>query len=519
MVIISILLGFILNAAMASVRRSQERATQSLITKLETGLNDRLDALLQTRPDPNTAHLALAQVYNSNFGQAMPGYLRAQVIAWYDYIKREMPDTFFVQINNANYPINFTGGSYPIGGGNTTDANGLGNYILPLGNSVATTSTPPGDGSGGTGYSATNMTGLTEYNPTGAGIYGASYPAAAGIYKGLGYQPQGYDAIDNNHNGMIDEYAEGAPDSVTQATVHANLLSHKHVTARAEMLYAILVEGRGPLGSVFSRDDFTEKEVQDTDGDGIPEFVDAWGNPLQFFRWPLLYHSDIQRGQQIVSSGGSAWTLSTPYLSAYEQREQDPLDQNQQLMAPAWWGAAYNNSASALYSGYPSLASNAGASAAVQAFEYYFHRLFEPYPGSGGIYFWDRGSGNGFGYRRAFYTKFLILSGGLDGLPGVFLYSDATLNSLANGSNPDSATWALLSNENNAMPFSATDVTSGGFTIDFTQSPQYGGTSILYTQTVDPSTPSTGDILNAAQDDITNQNIQIAVGIGGGGGS
>ena len=62
--------------------------------------------------------------------------------------------------------------------------------------------------------------------------------------------------------------------------------NHTHVTARSEMLYAILVEGRGPWGSVFSRDEFTDREVQDTDGDGLPEFVDAWGQPLQFFRWP-----------------------------------------------------------------------------------------------------------------------------------------------------------------------------------------------------------------------------------------
>ena len=44
----------------------------------------------------------------------------------------------------------------------------------------------------------------------------------------------------------------------------------------------------------------TAKEVQDTDGDGLPEFVDAWGQPLQFFRWPLLYHSELQRGQTIT---------------------------------------------------------------------------------------------------------------------------------------------------------------------------------------------------------------------------
>ncbi len=82
------------------------------------------------------------------------------------------------------------------------------------------------------------------------------------------------------------------------------------------MLYAILVEGRGPLGSVFNADDFTDKEVQDTDGDGLPEFVDAWGNPLQFFRWPLLYHSDIQRGQVIQADSENSWTLLPPYQIA-----------------------------------------------------------------------------------------------------------------------------------------------------------------------------------------------------------
>ena len=81
------------------------------------------------------------------------------------------------------------------------------------------------------------------------------------------------------------------------------------------------------------RDDFTDREVQDTDHDGLPEFVDAWGQPLQFFRWPLLYHSDLQRGQTIIANSENAWTLTPPYLTAFQEREQDPLDLNQQLMA------------------------------------------------------------------------------------------------------------------------------------------------------------------------------------------
>src|SRR5208283_3814337 len=65
--IIGIIIAFLLNAAMDSVRRAEERATQSLITKLDNALNDRLDALLQTRPDPNATHLQLGGIYSSAY--------------------------------------------------------------------------------------------------------------------------------------------------------------------------------------------------------------------------------------------------------------------------------------------------------------------------------------------------------------------------------------------------------------------------------------------------------------------
>ena len=37
---------------------------------------------------------------------------RAQVFAWYDYLKRELPDVFFLQ-SDPNYPINFAAQPYP----------------------------------------------------------------------------------------------------------------------------------------------------------------------------------------------------------------------------------------------------------------------------------------------------------------------------------------------------------------------------------------------------------------------
>ena len=155
--------------------------------------------------------------------------------------------------------------------------------------------------------------------------------------------------------------------------------------------------GRGRWGSVFSRDDFTDREVKDTDGDGLPEFVDAWGQPLQFFRWPVLYHSDLQRGQVILPDPNSAnsYDLLPPYQmydsttananfgAVFQERERDPLDPNQQLTAPQWWarlgvgGQLAANDNSPFAGSWPPAAS-LGASGGVQAFEYFFHRLTEP---------------------------------------------------------------------------------------------------------------------------------------------
>ncbi len=499
-VIISIILGFILAAAMDARRRSEERATQSLITKLETGLNDRMDALLQTRPDYNTAHLALGAIYNSNATQPMAGHQRAQVIAMYDYLKSEMPDVFFVQSSSPfyqYYPLNFAGNPYP---GTTIDQLGMGNFILPLGNSVAP---PYGDGN--------------VNNPAGTGIFGASYPVAAGLYKNLGYLPQGYDGADNNQNGYVDEMAEGAPTgTAAYAQVQANLSNHKHITARSEMLYALLVEGRGPLGSIFNADDFTDREVQDTDGDGLPEFVDAWGQPIQFFRWPLLYHSDLQRGQMMVSTSENSWSLSYPYATAFEQREQNPLDLNQQLVAPAWWSGSYNNAIASAIGSYPgSTGSQLNLSVNAQAFESFFHRLTEPDPNAGGLTYWDRGTT--YGSRRAYYSKFLIVSSGLNQQLGVFLYSDAAISTL--GAN---AAAALIANENLAMPFGWSPSGSGFVPdVDFTAHASYQISTIPVAPanptSLDPNHPTSYDVIQGAQDDISNQNIQLTVAIGGSG--
>jgi prepilin-type N-terminal cleavage/methylation domain-containing protein len=61
---------------------------------------------------------------------------------------------------------------------------------------------------------------------------------------------------------------------------------HSRETESAELLYLALTRfeqyGIPPAGV----DDFKTAEIADTDGDGLPEFVDAWGQPLRFYRWP-----------------------------------------------------------------------------------------------------------------------------------------------------------------------------------------------------------------------------------------
>ena len=60
----------------------------------------------------------------------------------------------------------------------------------------------------------------------------------------------------------------------------------------AECLY--MVAARAGL-EFDALDRFREGEVGDTDGDGAPEFLDGWGNPIIFIRWAPGYASPVQR--------------------------------------------------------------------------------------------------------------------------------------------------------------------------------------------------------------------------------
>ncbi len=87
------------------------------------------------------------------------------------------------------------------------------------------------------------------------------------------------------------------------------------------------------------------------------------------------------------------------------------------------------------------------------------------------------------------------------------MYSDTAMASFGQ----QGAAFPLIANENLALPFSVLDFA------DFTTSSSYTSTTITYNPSNNPAVPSSSDLLQAAQDDISNQNMQSTVPIGGGG--
>jgi|GEM_PF-889417 len=442
-VIIGILIAFILTAAMEGVRRAEERATQSLIAKLDTGMSDRIEAILGTRADALISHDRLAGVWVTTTDYVRSN-MRAQTIARFDQVAAEIPDVFVVQAPPSGlgspynyYPLNFGAPPFPGGtasGALPADAKLHAHYVLPMGVAIVNDPTIPSYGC--------DPSGNTVIPPTGTGIYGASYSAAAGLYKSLfekavldnpsitlpSPRNAGFDGVDNNNNGLIDELGENGP-AIAAYIANTLLPRHTHKTARAEVLYALLVEGQGPFGSVFSRDDFTDAEVKDTDGDGLPEFVDAWGEPLQFYRWPIFFTSDAQKGAATYINMSALAGASV----SYESRQQDTLDPNQTLVDPSWWSGAVNANS-------PFGKVSAPLSGAAVYFQSFFHSVTDPNAlpslsaSQGQV--WDRGApGSSFFARRAFQSRHLILSGGPDKAPGVPVfdrsYSDSIMGYVA----------------------------------------------------------------------------------------
>lgn len=59
----------------------------------------------------------------------------------------------------------------------------------------------------------------------------------------------------------------------------------------AECLYLVIMNA---TGDGEARTLFTKQDIGDVDEDGNPEFIDGWGNPVGWIRWPAAVISDLQ---------------------------------------------------------------------------------------------------------------------------------------------------------------------------------------------------------------------------------
>ncbi|MCA9192230.1 MAG: prepilin-type N-terminal cleavage/methylation domain-containing protein [Planctomycetales bacterium] len=73
---------------------------------------------------------------------------------------------------------------------------------------------------------------------------------------------------------------------------------------QAELLYAIVATSNIAGGSALEA--FRPSEIGDLDSDGYPEFLDAWGEPIRWLRWPAGFASSLNQSYAYAATPGAA---------------------------------------------------------------------------------------------------------------------------------------------------------------------------------------------------------------------
>lgn len=99
--------------------------------------------------------------------------------------------------------------------------------------------------------------------------------------------------LDANGNRIADIVETSANDAAKLAAAYPagadnGGLFIDDATVSSELMYYFLTHGERFGAQESVEDQFTTEEVADTDDDGLLEFIDAWGQPLRFYRWPTL---------------------------------------------------------------------------------------------------------------------------------------------------------------------------------------------------------------------------------------
>lgn len=125
----------------------------------------------------------------------------------------------------------------------------------------------------------------------------------------------------------------------------------------SEYLYFILTQYDGFGIAPVGEDAFTASEVKDTDGDGLKEFVDGWGRPLRFYRWPTRLFRPYGIGTIRRDVAGPFFSGLSPLPTSINERDpltvdaDDPLGRlaNEDTRSGGLVGTLFNDSANYYY--------------------------------------------------------------------------------------------------------------------------------------------------------------------------
>lgn len=146
--------------------------------------------------------------------------------------------------------------------------------------------------------------------------------------------PDGFaDLVDINGNPLSPITAWGNTSAMTMATPAATkayqailkkhgLKADSKVPQQAECLYLIVTRGCDDPDVL---EQFSPSEIADTDGDGIPEFVDGWGRPIFFLRWAPAYISTLQPDPTTVTQHDPFDPLNVSAITRPDSKTTYPL--------------------------------------------------------------------------------------------------------------------------------------------------------------------------------------------------
>jgi hypothetical protein len=137
------------------------------------------------------------------------------------------------------------------------------------------------------------------------------------FYQDLkGASPTGRTSLANIYLRRYASIANRINSITGSANTRADLLANQG----AECLYMVITLA---TGDGEARAQFGEKDIGDTDGDGAPEFLDAWGHPIEFLRWAPGFESSVQLNANEL--GGRPTPNNTIWASAAAS-DHDPFD-------------------------------------------------------------------------------------------------------------------------------------------------------------------------------------------------